>query len=276
MATVTIRKEYGERMRESNISAYEASQHLVKLSSRECEQGGTPSKWVAILDRSFFPDEIRLISFQCNNTVYNLEDPVVLEELGQPPLTLTFPPQIYTATNAAALIAAYLTLVSPSGATYTVTVNQDTLKVAITSTVQFRWLNLSPLNTTYYALGYNNVTPQPAQAFALTQTGAGSYDFLPVIGGILIRIKEMNNAPVGCNSVPYTFLIPTSSVSRNVISYNANPSTAQVYKNSSGGAFASFSVELLQEDGRPLRLNGGITTMQLQFNPRMEGFPWPR
>lgn len=272
MASVLIRKEYGERMRESNIGAYEASQHLVKLSSRECEQGGTPSKWVAILDRSFYPDEVRLISFTTNNSIYNLGDSIVLEELGQPPLTVTFPPYIYTATNAAALIAAYLTLVSPSGATYTVTVDQFTLKVTIASTVQYKFNNLSILNKTYYALGHNSVTPLPAQAFALSHVSPGAYDFLPVIGGILIRIREMNNAPVGCNSVPYTFFIPNSSVSRNVIAYNANPSTAQVFKNTSGQAFSKFSVELLEEDGRPLQILGGISTLQLQFTPRMIGF----
>lgn len=268
MTTVEIKKRFGETARPSAISNSETSEIQVKINSLNAEPGGTPSKFICKLDRPFFPDEVRFRAFTVSNVIYNLRDAIVLDETGFPPVTATPPPGVYTGSNWPTLFSAWLTSISPSGATYTATLDGFTLKATITSTTLWKFNNVTPRNSTYYAIGYNSSVTEPVQVYALSQTSTGHFDFIPQRGNINIWIREFSSAPISDSFSPYTFSVPSSSISTQTNSYSSNGNFPQSYKHTNGSRIDQLTVELLNDGGFQLPVQGGHTTLTLSFTCR--------
>lgn len=268
MTTVEIKKRYGEMGRPSSISNNEISEILVKINSLNAEPGGTPSKFVCKLDRPFYPDDVHFRAFTMSNVIYNLRDAIVLDENGFPPVTATPPPGVYTGSNWPVLFSAWLTSISPSGSVYTAVLDSFTIKSTITTTVPWRFLNVTPRNSTYYAIGYNRSVTEPLQAYALSQTSTGHFDFIPQRGNINIWIKEFTADPISDSYSPYTFSVPSSSISTQTNSYSSNGQFPQTYKHTNGSRIDQLTVELINDGGFQLPVQGGHTTLTLSFTCR--------
>lgn len=266
---VLIKKVYGEVTREASIiRPQEINEVLIHVNSLNCLPGGTPSRFTCKLGRAFQPDQVNLLSFNVSNVVYNLRDSIILEENGFPPVTITPPAGAYDYWNWPAIFSAFLTANSPSGATYTCTLDLFTLKATIASTTLFKFNNVTPRNGTYYALGFNSSVPEPVQVFALSQISTGHWDFLALRGNILVKISEFVSNPIGDTLSSYTFVIPAVSITTQNNSFTASGSFHQSYKHTMDSRIEAISVELLTEAGFPLPVLGGNTTLVLSYTTR--------
>lgn len=120
---------------------------------------------VKLYNKPSSPKFLKLLNFN-GNVLYNLPDSFILDESGQPLVTLTFPDGVYDDLNFEAALANLLTAGSPSGSTYTVVFDLLTKKITITSTggtFRFRMDLTSnftnPSNHTLAALGLAGQSP---------------------------------------------------------------------------------------------------------------------
>lgn len=262
-------KVYGEVRRSGPVSQDEVHSLPVHISSLQGFNDNTAADFICELTSSVLVDELILDYISVPNTIPNLPDAIILRETAQPDVVTTPPRGIYTYTNAPALLSAWLTAASPSGSVYTVTIDPFTLAVTITSTITpFTLLDPATLqvtsrNRTLNALGWNNITVQAPPAPALVQVSPGAYNFLP-IDTIYVQVVELPQKSSDTQGISYTFVVPTTSISKQYITGTPR----QSYKNCSGNPLARFTVRLTDTFGRRLDFIGGQCTMLFSYVAR--------
>ena len=200
------------------------TEHPYNIISINSSDGkGTNSNFQVELDFDITPSIVGLSYFSVPNTIYNFGyDPIILEEQGFPPVSVNVPIGIYEASLTSfnpigPALANALTAASPSGNTYTVTIDPLLVKFVITaSTTPFKFNEIDARNNyTYYHLGFNSRYPlDTPQTFALSQTSSGQFNLLPVRNNIYIRITEFVNRHQSCRGNTFTYGVPSLAISR--------------------------------------------------------------
>lgn len=218
---------------------------------------GTPYDFKVRLNRTIRPTMFVLNHFQVPNVVYNQASPYTIEELGQPDVTFSMPRQIYTFSNIAAALQTALNAASPSGATYTVTTNPVTLKVSITSTVPWRFKNVTFANSSYFQIGYNNKNPLDPLTLQLTHISPGTVSLPAVSSYIQVNIDNIGYPGSGCRpGARFTFIVPVSNISVQIGTYNNAERFVQAVYLQQGEVISTLHITLLDERGN--LLGGGI------------------
>jgi hypothetical protein len=196
---------------------------------------------------------------------YNLTDAITLVETGYPPVTFNLASGVWDVTNIAAGLQSALNSNSPSASTYTVTFNNFTNKLSITSTIAFNFSNVNYNNRTYYGLGFNT------QNFMnFSSTSGTSFTFPGVIdlgekGFILIEIKEL---PSKNSGGLYTFLVSLSNISivDNTFfeQYYENRNDMLADNSNSQTLVTQLTVSLRDNFGNPWQNQGGSTQLALR------------
>lgn len=240
----------------------ESCETILTIDSINGLTGSSPNSFIVTLDRSIVFDTIKLNFFSCPNTIYNLTDSFILEEFGFPPVTGTMPLGFYTINNIDTRLKAYLESISPSGATYTVTVDFFQAKITIASTTNFKFNDITVENNFYFALGYNDRVQPTPQVLAASQISSGNYNFLSVYGNIYVAIKELPNPQqLGTNRISYNFVIPATNISRTVSSFTSQSGFFQWAKASFADPITQLTITLYDFRGRLLPIAGGNTSI---------------
>lgn len=173
------------------------------------------------------PSNLKLLSAKIGRgLVYNFWKPFYLVETGFPPVLYTPTLGIYTSSNIGTQLSTQLTAISPSGSTYTVTLDAFNARLTFTSTgptFTFRMNLIDNFNTTrnlsLEQLGFINDFPESA---------------IPTPANPLLAPLPINLSPLAANNffvhvsgvdntknmstygLSYTFVIDGSSVSRQI------------------------------------------------------------
>lgn len=263
-------KMYGDWARPANvISDRENDWGLIHLNSLQGQPGSTPAKFRCKLSLPVSIDECFLIGFSCTNSIQNLRDAITLDEQGFGAVTAAPPRGFYTYSNLPTLFANFLNSISPSGATYTVSIDPFTYRVTITSTTNFRFNDVNGArNRTYYGIGYNLSVDDVILPYQLSHTGLGVLDLQAMVGNINIRIQEFFNTNVAGLNYGYTYSLDANSVSTGYQFHSSEGTNKQVFKNTGAQRFDYLNIELLNDKGELLPFNGGHVSITLMYNMR--------
>lgn len=270
--TQTTNRLGGDLARYGPSTIYEQSRRYIHVTSRDDPNGTAARFRVPISGRLSF-DELSLSQAFIPNNFYNLYDSITFEEqLGGGPVTITLPDGIYRifddpASNFQPALKLILDTNSPNGLTYTVTFNETTQKITVSSTGNFRFLNIDPLtNITYRSMGYNATNLPVTQAFAASQVSTGSVNFLAGISnGIRVRIKNLPYVgESSTNNNYFTFMLTNLEIIGGFI----NGKTPYPYKYSGNLFISEFDIELLDDMGNLLRIRDQ-TTLIFEYTLRI-------
>lgn len=239
--------------------------NLISINSSDGK--GTNSSFTVTLDYPITPSIVGLSYFSVPNTIFNFGyDDIILEEQGFPPVNVNVTPGIYEVSLSSfnpigPALAAALTAASPSGNTYTVTVDTLTAKFVFTaSTTPFKFNDIDPKNNyTYYHLGFNSTYPLDVpQVFSLTQTSSGQFNLLPIRNNVYISIKEFYNRNASCNYNPYTYVVPSLAISRQSAGFAMGNKFQQFYNNVTRSTYKTLTIELKDDRGQLLKFSGEV------------------
>lgn len=246
--------------------------------------GSTPFLFNCKLDKIAYFDEVYLSFLSFPSTVFNAgsasnDDTWILDEQGFPPVTgLKLPQGFYVASTFASDVAAYLNSVSPGGLVYTVTLSPTTGRLTITTTSPFRFgdgtVGTNMLNEFYYSIGYNDVTGNIVRPYALSHTPNGTINLAPIRDALYIEISPLRNKGISNSNCSYTFIVPESTISRQIGSYSSNAGFRQLVKADMNSSIDSFRVSITDSRGKYVEASGGNTCLILSFTPRRIN-QWP-
>ena len=263
-------KYYGDISRSSEVLSFrEQTWQYIHINSLQGEPGSTPGRFKVRLSTPVSLDTLRLIGFSCTQSIANLRDPFILDEQGFPPVTGQMPQGFYTLSNIATELSNYLNSISPGGLTYTVSFNPINYQLTISTTSNWRFNNISPLNSFYYGIGYNQSTDPVIQAYALSHASQGVLDLQPVRGNLNIQIEELSSYnTTGRLNFNYHFTIEGNSISSGYTFHSAGNVNAQMYKDASMFRYSTFTVNILLDNGEPAPFIGGHTTLTFEYQTR--------
>lgn len=269
----TTNKLSNDLVRINASSPFEQVRRFIHVTSRS-DPNGNANQFTCLFGSGSLIDELYLDQCFIPNNFYNCYDPIILEELGNPPVTFTLPDGIYRcfddpSSNFQPALVTALNTASPTGSLYTVVYDPTTQKLTITNTsgVTFRFNDVNPItNITYRSMGWNATNQTVVQAFALSQTSTGSINMLAGISnGIRIRIEEL---PVVCQTSEFknvfTFLLQDISLGGDFITGKCD----YPYKCIGSNSYSKFSIQILDDTGRLLRVRDQ-TTVLFSFSSRI-------
>lgn len=225
---------------------------------------------------STVPNSQYLIDAQNNR--FTLVEDVTIDPFGLQTFTdIVIPSSNYTPTTMAAFLAAALTNLSPAGWIYTVTFNEPTLHFNIVSNspyrFSFQFANLGNPNANTslnQILGMNADNPAALVGGppAWTLSSPNVVDFIRT-RHYFITLSPYNAYCKTARGFSFTFMVPNRAPAGNLGLYDAEGNyNSFLAHNDNLTTITYFDVELRDQDGQLIELNGVDWSMYVQIKSR--------
>jgi hypothetical protein len=206
---------------------------------------------------------VELLSVTLPNTIYKIQSYnntfYWSTDDGTNQFNIMIPYGAYTIYNLLLYIQNQMNSTDPNN-NYTLTYDSTTFKVTISSDNDFN-MNFALPNTCCKELGFNNTNT----SFNTAITGSNAIQLYQPLS-IFIVIKELGGNNFTTSKFQYTFKVPLTVLSSGIIEFDTNSFFKQVVNLNRTVNFNQFNIQLVDNQGRLIDLNGADWELVLKFS----------